>query len=67
MNVAAEELLQKSAKKIAEEYEIDGKKLGGNMVYPVWDQAWSLLKRRRKVDWNEILRLEDHNTLDYVK
>ena len=44
-----------------------------NVQSPWYSASWyempwySFLMRRRKKDWNEILRLNDHNTLDYVE
>lgn len=36
--------------------------------FPWWlSRLLVLFHRRRKKDWNEVLRLTDHNTMDYVR
>jgi hypothetical protein len=36
--------------------------------FPWWlSRLLTLFHRRRKKDWNEVLRLTDHNTMDYVR
>lgn len=39
-----------------------------DFYFPWWlSRLLVLFMRRRKKDWNEVLRLEDHNTMDYVE